>query len=190
MDMTHGIRGVPILTSMRKGVLLLTLLALVLPVVAAGAARANEGSLSVQDGRGEVTVRARGGAIGRLERGTITIFDLTPGDQNEPVVKGDDRPLKFIGENGIQYAGAGLRFRIAGGGFRIVIEGRGIDLSVVGRGVGTIRGETLSPGLYSLDGSDCLETPEACEPLPDVLKRFQLVAPERGKKNAVRPAGG
>lgn len=174
---------------MRKVLVLISLLALALPVagLAGLTARAGEGTLSVEDGRGKVTVQARGGVIGRLERGTVRIFDLTPNDENVPVVTGDDRPLRFVGDNGIEYAGAGLRFRIIGGGFRVVIDGRGIDLSVVGRGSGFIRGETLDPGLYSLDGSDCRTRPATCEPLPELAKRFQLGGPDRGEKSPPRP---
>ncbi len=145
---------------MRKTVVLLAVLALALP--AAGVAglfalRAGEGTLSVEDGRGTVTLKARGGVIGRLDRGTVTIYDLTPEDANDPYVFGDDQPVQLVGETGIRYAGAGLRYRLVGGSFRIVITGRGIDLSAVGKGNGTIRAEldALDPGVYSLEGVDC-----------------------------------
>lgn len=190
MTMTLGTRGVSILRPMRKVLVLVSLLALALPMAGLGGLavqRIGEGTLSVEDGRGKVIVQARGGAIGRLERGTVRIFDLTPNDANVPVVSGDDRPLRFFGDNGIEYAGIGLRFRIIGGGFRVVIEGRGIDLSVVGRGGGFVKGETPEPGLYSLEGSDCRTRPATCEPLPENGKRFQLGGPERGEKAPARP---
>lgn len=177
----------------RKPLFLLALLALALPVVATSAVRAGEGTLSVEAGRGKVMVQARGGVIGRLERGSVTIFDLTPGDASDPVVTGDDRPVREIGLNGLRYSGTGLRFRVIGGGFRIVVDGRGIDLSVVGKGVGTIKGESDEPGLYSLDGADCRRAPESCSPLPDILRRFQLAqkerAGERSQARASRAAG-
>ena len=172
---------------MRKTFLLLALLALVLPVGGIAAQRAGEGTLSVENGRGRVSLQARGGVIGRLDRGSVTIFDLTPDDANVPVVSGDDRPVRFIGENGVQYAGTGLRFRLVGGGFRIVVSGRGIDLSVVGKGNGWIVGDSAEPGLYSLDGSDCRKTPASCSPLPEIPTRIQLGTPERGEKSAGRP---
>jgi hypothetical protein len=158
----------------RKTLVLLALLALGLPVVAAGASRAGDGTLSVEDGRGKVTVRARGGLIGRLDRGTVTIFDLTPRDANVPVVSGDHQRVIAIGQNGVRYRGAGVRFRVLGGGFRVVVDGRGIDLSVVGRGDGFLEGNTANPGLYSLDGSDCRKEPETCELLPQPGVRFRL----------------
>jgi len=171
---------------MRKTFALLGLLALALPVAGVAGLRAGEGTLSVEDGNGKVSVQARGGVIGRLERGTVTIFDLTPDDANDPVVFGDDRPVRFIGETGIQYAGTGLRFRLVGGGFRIVITGRGIDLSVVAKGSGSIAAEARvgDPGVYSLDGADCRNVRSTCTPLPESPRRFQL----GGEKSLVRPA--
>ena len=172
---------------MRKTLVLLTLLALGLPVVATGASRAGDGTLSVEDGRGKVTIKARGGLIGRLERGSVTIYDLTPRDANTPVVSGDDRPVLPIGVNGLRYRGQGIRFRVLGGGFRVVVEGRGINLSVVGRGDGFLQGEVADPGLYSLEGADCRKSPENCLPLPELGMRFKLGAPpERAPE---RPEG-
>lgn len=177
---------------MRKTLVLLALLALGLPVVATGASRAGDGTLSVEDGRGKVTVRARGGLIGRLERGTVTIYDLTPRDANAPVVSGDDRPVLPVGVNGLRYRGAGIRFRVIGGGFRVVIEGRGIHLSVVGRGDGYLEGDGVDPGLYSLEGADCRKTPESCEALPLPGIRFRLGVPDArpGRGESTAPARG
>jgi hypothetical protein len=189
MNLIHGTRTVPILGAMRKTIILLVLLALALPVVAVSATSAGEGTLSVDDGRGKVTVRARGGIIGRLDRGSITIFDLTPGDANQPVVTGDDQPIRLVGENGILYRGLGLRFRVIGGSFRVLVQGRGIDLSVVGRGDGFIEADdSLDPGVYSLDGADCRKDRASCEVLPQPGIRFKLAAPERpAERNAIRP---
>jgi hypothetical protein len=168
---------------MRKTLLILcALLALGLPVVATGSLRAADGTLSVEGGRGKVTVRARGGLIGRLERGTVTIFDLTPRDANVPVVSGVDRPVLSVGANGFRYRGAGIRFRVLGGNFRVVIEGRGIHLSVVGRGDGYLEGDALDPGLYSLEGDDCRKSPESCDTLPLPGIRFKLGGPDAGAR--------
>jgi hypothetical protein len=181
--MIQGTRGVSILNRMRKSLVFLALLSLALP--AAGLAtlsskRANDGTLSVESGDGRVVVQARGAAIGRLERGTLTIIDTTPNDPHEPVVSGLTRALREVGENGTRYTGSNIRFRIIGGGFRIVLDGRGIDLSVVGRGFATLKGDAPSPGLYSLAGADCRAARSACEELPEVARRFQLgEKPER-----------
>jgi hypothetical protein len=175
---------------MRKAFVILGLLALALPVAGVAGLSSGEGTLSVEDGNGRVTMQARGGVIGRLERGSVTIYDLTPEDAFEPWVFGDDQPVRFVGETGITYGGVGLRFRLVGGRYRIVIAGRGIDLSVVAKGVGTIvAGPSGDPGVYSLDGADCRDDRDSCKPLPDLAKRFQLGAGERGEKNLVGAAG-
>jgi len=174
---------------MRKTFVLLGLLVLALPVAGVAGVRAGEGTLSVEDGVGKVALQARGGVIGRLDRGSVTIYDLTPEDAYQPWVFGDDQPVRFVGESGIRYAGLGLRFRLIGGRYRIVIEGRGIDLSVVARGSGSITaGAAVDPGVYSLDGADCRSDRASCTPLPELTKRFQLGAPERAEK-IVRPLG-
>lgn len=176
---------------MRKTFVLLGVLALALPVAGVAGLRAGEGTLSVEDGNGRVFLQGRGGVIGRLERGVVTIHDLTPEDANDPVVFGDDRPVRFVGETGIQYAGAGLRFRLVGGGFRIVISGKGIDLSVVAKGSGAIVAAPGDddPGVYSLDGDDCRNDRGSCRPLPELPRRFQLAGSDRGEKSPVRAAG-
>lgn len=186
MNLTSGTLRAPILRSMRKTLFVLALLALMLPVAGLSGVSAGDGTLSVENGRGQVTVQARGGIIGRLDRGSVTIFDLTPQDDNVPVVTGDDQPIQLVGENGIRYRGAGVRFRVIGGGFRVVIQGRGIDLSVVGKGAGFIEGESLEPGVYSLDGADCRRAPASCNALPQPGIRFKLGGPERAEKNAIR----
>lgn len=165
---------------MRKLFALLGLLALALPVAGTAGPRVGEGTLSVENGRGKVALQARGGVIGRLERGIVTICDLTPDDPHVPFVWGDDQPRELIGDDCVRFAGQGLRFRLVGGGFRILIVGRGIDLSAVGRGFGMIRGESVDPGAYSLNGDDCRSYRASCTPLPEIERRFQLGMPERG----------
>ena len=187
MTLISGSRSVPILRRMRKTLLCLALLALLLPLAAAAAVGAGDGTLSVEDGRGKVNIDARGGVIGRLDRGSITVYDKTPADANVPVVTGADQPEIFQVDGGIRYRGAGLRFRVIGGGFRIMIQGRGIDLSLVGKGSGFIEGETFEPGVYSLAGADCRKSRTSCEELPQPGIRFKLGAPERPEKNAARP---
>jgi hypothetical protein len=167
---------------MRRTLVLLALLALLVPIAAIGGPRIGDGALSVENGRGKVNVQARGGLIGRLDRGSVTIYDLTPADAHDAVVSGDYQPL-VVSQNGLRYRGQGIRFRIIGGGFRVVIQGRGIDLSVVGRGNGFIEGEGPDPGLYSLEGADCRKNADSCDPLPREGVRFRLGGGERGERN-------
>ena len=161
---------------MRKTSLCLALLALILPVAALAVTDAGDGTLSVEDGRGKVTLQARGGVFGRLDRGTVTVWDTTPADASYPVVTGADQPEAFLVDGGVRYRGAGIRFRVIGGGFKLLIQGRGIDLSVVGKGSGFIEGDTLEPGVYSLDGADCRKNRASCEQLPEPGIRFRLGA--------------
>jgi len=187
MNLIAATRAVPILRSMRKTYLCLALLALILPVAALAATDAGEGTLSVEDGRGKINLQARGGVFGRLDRGTLTVYDTTPGDASFPVVTGADLPEIFTSDNGVRYRGTSIRFRVIGGGFKLVIQGRGIDLSVVGKGSGFIEGDALEPGVYSLDGADCRKNRGSCEELPLPGIRFKLGGPDRAEKNAIRP---
>ena len=181
MTLTAATFRVRILRSMRKTLVCLALLALALPVAAVSAVSAGEGTLSVEDGRGKISLDARGGVIGRLDRGTLTIYDKTPGDQNFPVVNGADAPEVFFADGSVRYRGTGLRFRVIGGGFRIAVQGRGIDLSVVGKGDGFIEADdSLDPGVYSLDGADCRKDRGSCKVLPQPGIRFKLLIQGRG----------
>jgi hypothetical protein len=171
---------------MRKTFVCLALLALLLlPVAAAAAlqAGAGDGTLSVENGRGKVNLDARGGVIGRLDRGTITVYDKTPADASFPVVTGADEPEVFLSDGAVRYRGVGLRFRVIGGGFKLQVQGRGIDLSVVGKGAGFIEADnSLEPGVYSLDGADCRKSRASCEVLPLPGLRFKLGAAEKASR--------
>ena len=177
--MTHtiGTRGGSILRPMRKSLILLALLALALPFAAGGAVHAGEGTLSVENARGKVTIQAKGAILGRIVSGSVVVFDLTPNDAYEPYISGDDY-VKLVGETGIQYGGRNLRFRLIGGSYRIVVRGTGIDLSVVANGMALLEGDTSAAGgagVYSTDGTDCRTNGGAgCKPLPDKAKFVKL----------------
>ena len=160
--------------------LCLALLALILPVVALASVDAGDGTLSVEDGRGKINLQARGGVIGRIDRGTLTVYDTTPTDANFPVVTGADEPEFFVAGNGVRYRGSGIRFRIVGGGFKLVIQARGIDLSVVGKGSGRIEGDTLGPRRLLAQRSRLPQEPRQLDDLPDPGIRFKLGAQEKG----------
>ena len=137
------------------------LVTLALP--AASAARtsgASDGTLSVQDARGTITISARGGVIGSFARGSVTISDPIEGDGTGPIVTGDDFPPVEKNDTTTTWRGTKVRFRIIGGSFRIVVRGRGINLSLVGKGNVTLDGAgTVDDGSYSVNGGEYLPMP-------------------------------
>ena len=180
MTLTLGSRGGSILRPMRKPLVLVALLALAVPLIGSAAVRSGEGTLSVDNGRGKVTVQAKGAILGRISSGNVVVYDLTPNDAFEPYVSGDDY-VKLVGETGIQYGGRNLRFRLIGGSYRIVVKGTGIDLSVVANGFAILEGDSDDPGVYSTDGADCrTNAGGACKPMPNKAKTVKLGSGERG----------
>jgi hypothetical protein len=153
---------------MRQLLTFAMLVALVLP--AASAARdkgPSDGTLSVRDGRGTITISGRGGVIGSFARGSVTISDPLDGDGTGPVVTGDSWS-KSRNDTTTSWGGTKVRFRIIGGWFRIVVRGRGINLSFVGKGTVTLNGASgADDGSYSVNGGDY-------GPLPGFLFPFPL----------------
>jgi len=136
------------------------LAALALP--AASAARnqgASDGTLSVVDARGSITISARGGVIGSFARGSVRISDPVDGDGTGPIVTGDEWSNERDATT-TTWGGTKVRFRIIGGSFRIVVRGRGINLSLVGKGNVTLDGAgTLDDGSYSVNGGEYVAMP-------------------------------
>jgi hypothetical protein len=171
---------------MRKLTTLACSLAVAAALVASAGAQTDTGVLSVERGRGVVTLDLRGSVLGRLGNGTLRVTDHTPRDRWSAIVVG----RKLIEEIRISprttlYRGQGLSFRMVGGGYRIVVRGNGIALSAVGRGAVTLDAEPRifgeDAGVYSVDGVDCAVTPLDCTPLPLEAERFALgPRPEEG----------
>jgi hypothetical protein len=168
------------------------LLVFLFAVPAASAAVATgtaDGELSVDAGRGKVTVDARGGIIGRFTDGKVSILDLTPDDAFTPVVFGDELPPVFLPNGGVVYRGTNVRFRLVGGRYRVFVQGIGIDLSAVGHGVVWLESDgSRTPGTYSLEGDDCQLARAKCKPLPEIRTRFKLGTGDADKV-ITRPAG-
>lgn len=154
----------------------LVLILLPLALLPAGAAASVEkapadGTLSLKDGRGKITLVVRGSIIGRFARGQATIEDLDLTDANRPIVKGADRVLRrnssaptYIGKNGV-------RLRLLDGRYRLKMNASGVHLSVVGRGRVTLDGAgslgqgIFYDGFYSLNGSEYVSLPDELESL-------------------------
>ena len=144
------------------------LVALALPATSAARHQgASDGTLSVQNGRGTITISARGGVIGSFARGSVTISDPIEGDGTGPIITGDDFPPIERNDTTTTWRGTKVRFRIIGGSFRIVVKARGINLSLVGKGNVTLDGAgTVDDGSYSVNGAEYLPMPEFSLPFP------------------------
>src|SRR3989442_4168148 len=145
---------------MRRLLTFAVLAALALPgAAAAGTQGVNDGTVSVSDARGKITISGRGGVIGSFARGSVTINDPVDGDGTGPIVTGDEWS-KDRDATTTTWGGTKVRFRIIGGSFRIVVRGRGINLSPVGSGRVTLSGAgTVDDGSYSVNGGEYLALP-------------------------------
>jgi hypothetical protein len=132
-------------------------LALALALPASAAARpsgSTDGTLSVKDARGIITIQGRGGVIGSFAKGSVLINDPVDGDGTGPIVTGDDWS-KDKTDTATVWGGTRVRFRIIGGTFKIVVRGRGINLSFVGKGSVIVNGAgTDDDGSYAVNGGD------------------------------------
>ena len=161
----------PILgTQMRALALTATLVGLLsLPLAASAAERPTPpvppGSLSVEQGRGAVTIRGEGGVLGKLD-GVLQIVDLTPRDRWSPIVNG-----VVVKRPAVRLRGEAISFRLLGGRFKIMLKGQRISISARGHGVAVLKAEADLQGyagLYTTDANaDCVALPETCLPLPD-----------------------
>jgi hypothetical protein len=149
---------------MRSLLLTVALLAaLMVPAASTAHTRsATDGTLSIKGGRGKVILNVRGGVIGSLGNGSVTITDPVDGDGTGPVVTGEDFPPVERSDTTTSWRGSKVRYRIIGGAFRIVVKGRGINLSLIGKGQVTLDGAgTDDDGTYSVNGGDYSPIPEA-----------------------------
>jgi hypothetical protein len=179
--LTLDTRLAPILVSrMRKRLLVLLGFGLLaLPVVAYAATQTvGDGTLSVDNLNGTATLQARGVLIGRLDDGTLTITDRTPGDVSLPTIYGCEESWLRL-DGALACEGEKIRFRISGGGWKIVARGVGIDVSAVGRGNVRLKGISDGAGFYSTDGTDCRVSRDKCLPVPETAITFPLGAPSK-----------
>jgi hypothetical protein len=156
--------------------------ALALAVTAAAAAMrpgpVEDGTLSVRDGRATIHLRMKGGLIGRLARGKLTVTDSLS-DTSTVVVRGADR-TRPVNERTTVYSGTNIRFRIADDQRLVVrINASKINLSAVGRGDGWLDGwGDPEAGVY-FDGSFS-RNGEPYRSIPDERERFELESAPTG----------
>jgi hypothetical protein len=135
----------------------------------AGMRGPNDGTLSVKDGRGVITIQGRGAVIGSFAQGSVRIFDPIEGDGTGPIVSGEEFHREVDDTTDI-YRGTKVRFRNIGGTFKVVVKARGINLSFVGKGTVTVNGAgTDDDGTYATNGAEY-------SPIPDFLFTFALSA--------------
>jgi hypothetical protein len=121
---------------------------------AARPSSASDGTLSVKDARGIITIQGRGGVIGSLGKGSVLINDPVDGDGTGPIVTGDEWS-KDKTDTATIWGGTKVRFRMIGGAFKIVVRGRGINLSFVGKANVIVNGAgTDDDGSYAVNGGD------------------------------------
>ncbi len=141
--------------------------ALALPA-AAPAGKGSDGTLSIQRGKGQVTLKFKGSAVGRAAKGKIRIRDNTPLDASAPTfVHCKPRP---VNRTTLVCTGKKISFRALDGRYTIMVQGSGIFVSAVGRGTVTVDGSGengLPDGVISFDDG-------AYESLPDLSTVFQL----------------
>lgn len=149
---------------MRRAAIVTLVLTLAVPAGVASARVANGGTFSITDARGTVAVKGRGAALGRIDRGSLQIVDLTPADPWSPRINGIPRG-RVVGLKGRE-----VSFYVPGGRYRIVARGEGINVSARGEGVATLDGEPDPSGLTGTYGIG----DEAPAPLPDSATRVRF----------------
>jgi hypothetical protein len=145
-----------------------------------------DGTLVVDNARGLVTVRARGGIIGRFDSGRVTLVDPIEGDGSGPIVYGAEK-ITEVGPHTTLYVGEDVRFRLIGGAYRVTVNGYGVDVSAVGRGTVTLDGSGFSeqPGRFQINGG-------SWQPMPDEATRYtlgQTQLPSGQDKEKPQPGG-
>jgi hypothetical protein len=161
---------------MRK-LLVLLVVFLALPAAAYSQLRAQNGTLSIREGRGVVQLDARGSMTGRVN-GRLTVTDPRPFDAKRPVVYGATKTIYRNAKTTV-YQGKNVRFRLGGARFVIRMEGKAIFLSAIARGTGTLDGtgdptqNVFYDGVWSLND-------EPYHSLPDEPTPFELTAPAAG----------
>ena len=140
---------------MRRLVVFTTLLALALPAGASAAVRApGDGTLSVRDLDGSISVHVKGGVIGRCSQ-CVLVLNEWKTDEILPVVTGAAVSRTDTDDDGAKerFVGKELRWKVMGGSFIMIVrKGVDVDLSLVGKGrVDWIRGTN---GSYVLNGGE------------------------------------
>jgi len=121
--------------------LALILLVLTLSVgMATAAARTPGGSLEVKEGRGSFQISGKGVIVGRVDKGSLKIVDMSPSDQWSPWVNGVPRGKV------VWLKGRNITFRVSAGRYKIVASGDGVSVSARGTGSAVLDGDPDAVG--------------------------------------------
>jgi hypothetical protein len=153
---------------MRRLLVPILLAAAIAPAAALAAPGApGDGTVSVKNANGRVSIVARGSFIGYCDSCSIWVNDPDPTDGAAPVVTNSDATIA-ISDTKTIYRGSQLRFRMIGGFVRVIVQGRGIDVSGIGRGQVSLTGAGgPNDGVYAFNG-------DFYRSLPDFELRFPL----------------
>ena len=91
-------------------------------------------------GAGTVTIGGKGVLVGRIEKGSLEILDLSSGDQWSPRVYGIPRG------KAVTWRGKNVSFYIPGGRYRLTAKGTGISISARGTGWVSLDGDPDTVG--------------------------------------------
>ncbi len=134
-----------------------------------------DGCLVVQDGRGIVSINAKGYVFGRFQQGQVTITDPIAGDGTSPRVYGYEK-ARTIGERTTLYIGNDVRFRMSGRYIVRVYANSGIDVSAVGRGTARLSSDDfIDAGSFSVDPESFCD--DGFQLMPDVPTTYDLETP-------------
>jgi hypothetical protein len=153
---------------MRRLLVPILLAAALVPAVALAAPGApSDGTVSVRNADGKVSVVARGSFIGYCDSCKIWVNDPDPTDGAAPTITNSEVSHSLT-DTKTQYSGSSMRFRMVGGFWRMIIQGKGIDLSGIGHGQVVLNGAGGSTdGTYQFDG-------DTYRSMPDFELRFPL----------------
>ena len=115
--------------------------------------RPGDGTLSVRDLDGSISVHVKGGVIGRCSQCVLLLDEWK--DRRDPPGRHGRAKGTDLDDDGSKerFAGKDLRWKVMGGSFSMIVrKGDDVDLSLVGKGrVDWIRG---TGGSYVLNGGE------------------------------------
>jgi hypothetical protein len=150
-----------------------TLLAVVLGAVLAlpagkPAGDGTDGTLSVQRGKGKITLKFKGTAVGRLANGKVRIRDQNLFDGQSPDYR-HCKSLRPLNAYTMVCIGKKISFRALNGRYTVFVQGTGIFMSAVGRGTVTVDGKGdngVPDGVMSLDNAPYASLPDFATVFP------------------------